>query len=174
MAMEASITLLEAKVGVGRHHAHLMMLGYDFDMQQSTLHVAARSYIQMMSDHFMSYIKFSRPYVFMNSRDNSFFQSYLLPVYWIWPEQLDGICRELTLLPDKIICRKPGCFASKDLSLFLLLRRWHVAGNCEAVSYDIHQQHSWCIQIYQETVHLLAVNYRSALECWINAESTLC
>jgi hypothetical protein len=63
-AMQASITLLEAKVGVARHLACLMMFGCDVDIQQSTVHVAARSYMQMISDHFMSYSKFSRLYIF--------------------------------------------------------------------------------------------------------------
>ena len=68
-AMVASITLLEAKVGVGRHRACLMMFGCDVEFQQSTVHVAARSYMEMISDHFMSYNKFSGPYFFMNSSE---------------------------------------------------------------------------------------------------------
>ncbi len=67
--MEASITLLEAKVGVGRHHACLMMFGCNVDIQQTIVHAAARSYMQMISDHFMSYNKFSGPYFFMNSSE---------------------------------------------------------------------------------------------------------
>ncbi len=74
-----------------------------------------------------------------------------------WTKQLGEIFRELTLLPDKI--RGIGsCFASKNLSLFLLLRRRCSAGKWEDVSYFLQQHHSWCIQMYHETSHLLEVN----------------
>jgi len=49
------------------------------------------------------------------------------------------------------------------LALFLLLRQWHITGNWEAVCYDLRQQRSWCIQIYHEFFHLLAVNYRKGI-----------
>ena len=129
------------------------------------------------SDHFMSYNKFSRPYIFyeqprVDDPINHFSSHIYYQFTGFWPEQLNEICRELTLLPDRIRCRKTGCFASKHLALFLLLRQWHVAGNWEAVSYDLWQQRSWCIQIYHETFHLLAVNYRKCVRvldyCRIN------
>ena len=109
--MEASITLLEAKVGVGRHHACLMMFGCNVDIQQTIVHAAARSYMQMISDHFMSYNKFSRPYIFyeqprVDDPINHFSSHIYYQFTGFWPEQLNEICRELTLLPDRIRCRK--------------------------------------------------------------------
>jgi hypothetical protein len=115
-AMEASTTLLEANVRVGRHHARLMMFGCDVTMQQSTLHVAARSYMEMISNHFMSYNKFSRPYVFFEQPrvddPTAHFSSHIYYQFTgFWPEQMEEICRELMLLPDIIRCQRTGCFA---------------------------------------------------------------
>jgi len=64
-AMNTSIMLLMAKAGVGRHLAHILMFDCNVGIQQSTVHVAARSYMDLISDHFMSYIKFSRPFIFL-------------------------------------------------------------------------------------------------------------
>jgi hypothetical protein len=49
------------------------------------------------------------------------------------------------------------------MAIFLLLRRWHIAGNWSAVSRDLRRQRSWCLQIYHETFHLLASTYRKCV-----------
>jgi hypothetical protein len=63
-SIEVVLVLLDAKAAVARHRARLMVFGCDVDIQQSTLHVATRSYMDMISHYFMSYDKFSMPYVF--------------------------------------------------------------------------------------------------------------
>jgi hypothetical protein len=122
-AMNTSITLLMAKAGLGRHHACMLMFDCIVGIQRSTVHVAARSYMDMISDHFISYNKFSRPFIFYEQPrvDDPSIQ-YSSNVYYqltgFWPEQLQEIFRELTLLPDRIRCRKTGCSTSKHLALF--------------------------------------------------------
>jgi hypothetical protein len=80
-----------------------------------------------------------------------------------WPEQVQEICLELRLLPDVIHCRRSGCKAGKEMAIFLLLRRWHIAGKRELVSKDMQQQRSWCILIYHEIFQLLAQYYRKCV-----------
>jgi hypothetical protein len=126
-AMNTSITLLMAKAGLGRHHACMLMFDCIVGIQQSTVHVAARSYMDMISDHFISYNKFSRPFIFYEQPrvDDPSIQ-YSSNVYYqltgFWPEQLQEIFRELTLLPDRIRCRKTGCSTSKHLALFFIVK----------------------------------------------------
>ena len=49
------------------------------------------------------------------------------------------------------------------MAIFLLLRRWHIAGKWELVSKDMRQQRSWCILIYHEIFRLLAQYYRKCV-----------
>ena len=66
--MDVSFLLLQAKARLSRHHFLMFDIDFeaslDFCTQQSTLPVAARAYLSMISNHFMSYEKFSRPYKF--------------------------------------------------------------------------------------------------------------
>jgi hypothetical protein len=64
-AMETSSILLKAKSGAAQHHARLMLYGCDPVFQQSTISTACRSYMEMISDHFMSYNTFSRTSIFI-------------------------------------------------------------------------------------------------------------
>ena len=64
--METSSILLKAKAGAAKHHAHLILYGCDPYIHQSTVHVACRCYMDMISNHFMSYNNFSRPYIFFD------------------------------------------------------------------------------------------------------------
>ncbi len=73
-----------------------------------------------------------------------------------WPEQVVKISWELTLIPNVICCRRSGCAATKDLSIFLLCK-W------EAVSKDMRQQRTWCILIYHEIFRLLAQYHRKCV-----------
>jgi hypothetical protein len=80
----------------------------------------------------MSHDGFSRPFV-NYELPKVFTPSYLFSKYMyymmtgFWPEQVHEICRELRLLPDVIRCRRSGCKAGKEMAIFLLLRRWHIA-----------------------------------------------
>ncbi len=119
---EASGTLLEAKVGVGRHHGHLMMLWCDFNMQQSKLHVAARSYIND-KQWFHVLQEVFQALFFMKPRfDDPTTQFYSRHIFWrftgFWSEQLDVNFKELTILLDRTKCRKIRCYASKNFHFF--------------------------------------------------------
>jgi len=59
-------------------------------------------------------------------------------LFGFWLEQMEEICHKFVLLLDIIRCQTTGCCTPKHLALFLLLRRWHIAGNWESVSYDLH------------------------------------
>ena len=46
-----------------------------------------------------------------------------------WPNQFQEIMNELKLIPNTFIHRKTRCKATKELSLYILLRRWRKADN---------------------------------------------
>ena len=144
--MVVSFLLLQAKARLSRHHFLMFDIGFeasfDFFTQQSTLPIAARSYISMISNHYMSYDRFSRPYKFyelpqVENPHTQFSSHAYYEMTGFWPEQLAVLNQELTLIPDVIRCRRTGCSATKDLALFLLLRRWHMPGNWSSVSRDL-------------------------------------
>jgi hypothetical protein len=179
--MMVSFILLQAKARLSRHQFLMseydLKTGLDSITQQSMLHVAARAYISMISDHFMSYDHFSRPCKLyelpqVDSPHTQFSSHGYFELTGFWPEQLKEINQELILLPDVIRCRRTGCCARRDMAIFLLLRRWHIVGNWSAVSRDLRHQCSWCLQIYHEIFHLLASTYRKCVGVldyrWIN------
>jgi hypothetical protein len=64
-ALEVSLLLLQAKAKQSRNQARLFEFGFDvmeIFHQQSSLPIAARAYMFMISDHYMLYDHFSRPY----------------------------------------------------------------------------------------------------------------
>ena len=167
LAMETSLLLLQAKARAGSHRFVALQLGF-FPDQATGSPVASRSYCNMISEHYMSYDRFSRPFVnyelpkvFTPSHQFSKYMYYMMTGFW--PEQVQEICRELRLLPDVIRCRRSGCKAGKEMAIFLLLRRWHIAGKWELVSKDMRQQRSWCILIYHEIFRMLAQYYRKCV-----------
>jgi hypothetical protein len=96
----------------------------------------------MISDHHMSYNRFSHPYVnyelpkvITPSHQFTKYMYYMMTGFW--PEQFHEICQELTLLPDVVHCRRSGCKARKEMAIFLLLRRWNISGKWEIVSKDM-------------------------------------
>jgi hypothetical protein len=126
-SMNVSLLLLQAKSNLSRHQA--MILG---------------------SCYYMSYDCFSCPYKFyelpkVDSPHNHFSSHGYYGLTGFWPEKVAEITRECTLIPPVIKCRSTGCIATKDLAIFVLIRRWHIPGNWEGVSRDLHQQRGWCI-----------------------------
>jgi len=94
----------------------------------------------------MSYDKFSRPFVqyglpkvVMPENQFSKYMYYLMTGFWP-SEQITEISNELSLIPAVIKCRRTGCYATKDLEIFVMLRRWHIADNWEGVSRDLCRQ----------------------------------
>jgi hypothetical protein len=166
-----SLLLLQAKAKQSRNQARLFEFGFDvmeIFHEQSSLPIAARAYMFMISDHYMSYDRFSRPYKLyelpkVDDPQTQFSSHGYYEMTGFWPEQVDMISAELTLLPDVIKCRSTGCVASRHLAIFVLLRRWHKPGNWESVSRDLRQQRGWCMQIYHETFKLVASSYRKCV-----------
>jgi hypothetical protein len=161
--METSLLLLLAKARAGQHQFVAFQLG--FFIEKGSSHVAARSYHDMISDHYMSYDRFSRPFVNYElpkvvSPSEQFTKYMYYQMTGYWPEQVTDICQELTLIPDVVRCRRTGCAATKEMVIFVMLRRWHIAGTWEAVRKDTRQQQTWCILIYHEIFPLLTLNYR--------------
>lgn len=169
ITLETSIVLLQAKANQSRNRARMFEMELDCEsdvfLQESSLHMAFRSYMSMIRDHYMSYDQYSRPYKFyelprVNFPHVQFSAHGYYEMTGFWPEQVDAIVSEFTLIPDSIRCRSTGCVASKHLAIFVMLRRWHKAGNWESVSRDLRQQRSWCMQIYHEIFKLVAAAYR--------------
>ncbi len=74
---------------------------FDFCTQQSMLPIAARSYISMISDHYMSEDRFSLPYKYYElpqvEKPHTQFSSHAyFEMTGFWPEQLVEINQELT------------------------------------------------------------------------------
>jgi hypothetical protein len=116
----------------------------------------------------MSYDKISRPYVQYQlpkviTPDTQFTKYIYHQMTGFWPEQVQEICQELILIPDVIRCRRSGCSASKELAIFVMLRRWHIAAKWEVVSKDLRRQRSWCILIYHEIFCLVVRFYRKCV-----------
>lgn len=126
--METSLMLLLAKARAGRHQLVAFQLG--FYTEKENLHVAARSYTDMITKHYMSYDRFSCLYVNYElpkvvSPSEQFTKYMYYQMVGFWSDQVVEISQELTLIPDVIRCRRSGCTATKELAIFLLLRRWH-------------------------------------------------
>jgi hypothetical protein len=90
----------------------------------------------------MSYDRFSCPYINFElpkviSPSHQFTKYMFYMMTGFWPEQVHQICQELTLLLDVICCRRSGCKAGKELAIFLLLRRWYIAGKWEIIRKDM-------------------------------------
>jgi hypothetical protein len=109
--VEVSYLLLLAKARMSRHQFLMFEIDVQnllyFGTQQSTLPVAARAYISMISDHYMSYDCFSHPYKMyellqVDSPHTQFSSHGYHEMTGFWPEQLVEINRELILLPDVI------------------------------------------------------------------------
>ncbi len=68
ITLETSIVLLQAKANQSRNQARMFEMELDCEsdvfLQQSSLHMAVRSYMSMIQDHYMSYDQYSRPYKF--------------------------------------------------------------------------------------------------------------
>ena len=73
-----------------------------------------------------------------------------------WPGQFEEMCNNLILIPDIIVCTETRCRASKQLSIFLLLRRWNKADTWDDVSRVLHHGRVWCIKINCAVFQLLA------------------
>jgi hypothetical protein len=74
----------------------------------------------MISDHYMSYGQYSHSYKFyelpqVNSPHMQFSAHGYYEMKGFWPEQVDAIITEFTLIPDSIQCRSSGCVASNHL-----------------------------------------------------------
>jgi hypothetical protein len=101
------------KASGSRHWYHMLELVFFF--QQSSGTIAANIYNNMICCHFMTYGKFSRPFVYYElpkvvTPDN--FSKYMYyQMTGFWPEQITEISNELSLIPAAIKCRRTGCYA---------------------------------------------------------------
>jgi hypothetical protein len=66
-----------------------------------------------------------------------------------WPGQFEEIVGNLLLLPDIIVCPVTQSTSSKQLAIFLLLRRWNKADTWDDVSHALRHGRVWCIKIYR-------------------------
>jgi hypothetical protein len=135
--MEISLLLLLAKARAGQHQFVVFQLGFSIDKGSS--HVAARSYTDMISAHYMSYDRFSHPYVNYElpkvvSPSEQFTIYMFHQMTGFWPKQVNEISWELTLIPDVIRCRRTGCTAPKEMDIFCYVKKmancWQM-GDCE-------------------------------------------
>jgi hypothetical protein len=160
-----TVILLQSKLRDSNHRCFLIELV--FFPQQSTIDIAAHSYNHLVTEH-LSYDKISCPFVQYQlpkviTPDTQFTKYIFHQMTGFWPEQVQEICQELILIPDIIRCRRSGCSASKELAIFVMLRRWHIADKWEVVSKEFRWQRSWCILIHHEIFCLVVRYYRKCV-----------
>jgi hypothetical protein len=149
-------------MSVGGYGAPLELISFHGDNANEEL---ADSYFNLLSNHFMSYDMWSRPYCTyelppIENVYQQFSSHRCYELTGFWPTQLQEICQNLLLIDDRIVCPTTRCSASKDLALFVLLRRWHINGTWELVAADLRRQRGWCIQIYQVMFQHLKVYHK--------------
>jgi hypothetical protein len=88
-----------------------MELDCEFDvfLQQSSLHMAVRSYMSMIQDHYMSYDQYSCPYKFyelprVNFPHVQFSAHGYYEMAGFWPEQVDAIVSGFNSMPINRLC----------------------------------------------------------------------
>ncbi len=62
------------------------------------------------------------------------------------------------------MCPETRCTSFKQLSIFLLLRRWNKADTWDDVSQVVHRGRVWCIKMYHEVFHLLSQHYQKLVQ----------
>jgi hypothetical protein len=128
----------------------LDFLGLDRSRSIQTL---VDSNFQMLSNHYMSYNKFSKTYCqyelpSVEDPSTQLTSHRFYELSGFWPEQVHEICQEMALIPGTLVCPSTRCTASKELALFIALCRWHIPNSWELVGADLRHQCGWCIQIY--------------------------
>ncbi len=76
-----------------------------------------------------------------------------------WPGQFLEISDNLLLLPQQIVCPISRCTASKQLALFLMLRRWKKADKWDDVSQALRRGRVWCIKIYRQFFSFFCISF---------------
>jgi hypothetical protein len=141
---------------------------YDCD-EESTVDVACRTYTEMISNHFMSYQKFSRCYIFYDqSRVDDLtmhFKLNLLHVHWVCSlgfgqsksvKYVRNWCCSQISLGAKLL-------ASLQLHIFILFieelaHSWQLGVSC-----DLCQQSRWGIHMYHAAFWFLATSYQKCV-----------
>ncbi len=161
--------MVKSKLRVSKHRRQLV------SCNAPALLLAKRCFISFSADmlqrlliqHYLSYDKLSRaaPTYLLPPIESPLLQLTSLRFYQLsgfWPVQFSEVANEMVLIPERIVC-KNRVTASKELALFILLRRWKNEDLWEEVGHDLRRQRSWCICIYHEIFRLVARCYRNCV-----------
>jgi len=164
--------LVQLQSDNGKRRKRMLEAGAPLELLSSRYHKSLNDMVTsnfvLLTNHYMSYDMWSRPYRVYDlpSVDNIYEQFSSHRFYELtgfWPVQVQEICQNLSLIGDTIVCQSTRCTAPKDLAVFVLLRRWHIAGTWELVAADMRQQRGWCIQIYLAFFQQLKDPYRKCV-----------
>ena len=81
-----------------------------------------------------------------------------------WKYGFQDIVGNLALLPGRIRDESTGCTVSRQLGVFICLRRWHKEGTWDDVAEDIRRNRTWAIAVYGATLRLLVLHYRRCVQ----------
>jgi hypothetical protein len=109
-----------------------------FNRRRST-HALLSSLFQSYFNHYCSYDMVCRPTVLFHAPPvvdpvAELPSSEFYELSGFWPGQFMEISDNLLLIPQQIVCPQSRCTASKQLALFVMLRRWKKADKWDDVS----------------------------------------
>jgi hypothetical protein len=146
----------------------LLPVVMQYSSHRSTSHLL-HSLFMSLYHHYYSYDMYIRPTVLFDQLPLEDPIAELQPTEFyelcgFWPGQFREVVDSLSLLPDTITCPITRCAASKDIAIFLLLRRWKKADKWEDVSRVMRRGRVWCIKIYRSVFSLLSQHYRRLVQ----------
>jgi hypothetical protein len=136
--------------------------------QKSTSRVLY-SLFSSLYHHYYSFVMFIRPTILFNEQPmddpvNELPSTEFYELSGFWPAQFREVVDNLRLIPGRITCSVTCSALSKDVAIFLMLRRWKKADKWEDVSRVMHRGHVWCIKIYRTLFSLLVQHYRRLVQ----------
>jgi hypothetical protein len=139
-----------------------------FNRRRST-HALLSSLFQSYFNHYCSYDMVCRPTVLFHAPPvvdpvAELPSSEFYELSGFWPGQFMEISDNLLLIPQQIVCPQSRCTASKQLALFVMLRRWKKADKWDDLSRALRRGRVWCIKIYREIFSLLNQHYRKLVQ----------
>jgi hypothetical protein len=137
--------------------------------RRRSLTILLNSLMQALHYHYTSYDMVVRPTVLFNQPPLSdpiaeLPSTEFYEMSGFWPGQFMEVVDNLIRLPDRVICPKTRCAASKSLAVFVLLRHWRKADKWDDVARVMRRGRVWCIKVYRALFQLLCIHYRRLVQ----------
>jgi len=167
--------LLESCSCKGRTNSRILILSpqilihhMPFNQRRSS-NVLLSSLFQSLLQHYFSFDMFNRHTVLFHAPPVTdpvaeLPSSEFYELSGFRPGRFQEISDNLLLLPQHIFCPISRCTASKQLALFLMLRRWKKADKWDDVSRALQRGRAWCIKSYRQFFSLLGRLYRKLVQ----------